>query len=152
MYLCVWFLRGTYKNILFDDFTKAFKSIHRGKMDQILLTCGLPKETIADIMLYRNTKIATMILYRNTKVKVRSTDGHTDYFNIIADVLQGVTLSPYLFISWLDYVLGTPIDKMKENSFKLNKEKKLKVPRTNNYRRGLCASGKYTCTSRNQAT
>ena len=42
--------------ILFVDFTKAFDSIQRGKIEQILLAYGLPKETIAAIMmLYRNT-------------------------------------------------------------------------------------------------
>ena len=39
-------LRAT---ILFVDFTKAFDSIHRGKMEQILLAYGVPKETIAAI-------------------------------------------------------------------------------------------------------
>ena len=33
----------------FVDFTKAFDSIHRGKMEQILLAYGLPKETVAAI-------------------------------------------------------------------------------------------------------
>ena len=53
-----------------------------------------------------------MILYRNTKVKVRSLDGDTDYFDIVAGVLHGDTLTPYLFIICLDYVLRTSIDKM----------------------------------------
>ena len=44
-----------------------------------------------------------MILCRNTKMKVRS----TDYFDIVAGVLQGDTLAPYLFIICLDYVLTT---------------------------------------------
>ena len=44
-----------------------------------------------------------MILYRNTKVKVRSPDGDTEYFDIVAGVLQGDTLAPYLFIICLDY-------------------------------------------------
>ncbi len=35
--------------LLFVDFTKAFDSIHRGKMEQILLAYGLPKETVAYI-------------------------------------------------------------------------------------------------------
>ena len=44
--------------ILFVDFTQAFDSIHSGKMEQILLAYGLPKETVAAIMmLYRNTKV-----------------------------------------------------------------------------------------------
>ena len=38
-----------------------------------------------------------MILYRNTKVKVRSPDGDTEYFDIVAGVLQGDTLAPYLY-------------------------------------------------------
>ena len=63
------------------------------------------------------------MLYRNTKVKVRSPDGDTDYFDIVAGVLQGDTLAPYLFIICLDYVLRTSIDKNKENDFKLTKER-----------------------------
>ena len=54
--------------ILFVDYTKAFDSIHRGKMEQILHAYGLPKETVAVIMM----------LYRNTKVKIRSLGGDTD--------------------------------------------------------------------------
>ena len=57
-------------------------------MEQILLAYGLPKETVA----------AITILYRNTKVKVRSPDGDTEYFDIVA----GDTLAPYLFIISLD--------------------------------------------------
>ena len=42
--------------LLLVDFTKAFDCIHRGKMEQILLSYGLPKKTVAAIMiLYRNT-------------------------------------------------------------------------------------------------
>ena len=63
-----------------------------------------------------------MILYRNTKVKVCSPDGDTVYFDIVAGVLQGDTLAPYLFIICLDNVLRTSIDKIKENGFKLTKE------------------------------
>ena len=69
--------------ILFVEFAKAFDSTYRGKMEQILLACGQPKETVA----------AITMLYRNTKVKVRFLDGDTDYFDIVADVLQGDTLA-----------------------------------------------------------
>ena len=61
-------------------------------------------------------------------VKVHSLDGDTDYFDIIADVLQGEKLAPYLFIIFLDYVLRTSIDLMKENGFKLTKERSRKYP------------------------
>ena len=64
-----------------------------------------------------------MMLYRNTKVKVRSPDGDTDYFDIVAGVMQGDTLALYLFIICLDYVLRTSIDKITENDFKLSKER-----------------------------
>ena len=87
-------------------------------MEQILLAYGLPKETVA----------AIMILYRNTKVKVRSLDGDTDYFDIVAGVLQGDTLTPYVFINCLDYVLWTSIDKIKENGFKLTKKRSRRYP------------------------
>ena len=47
-------LRAT---LLFVNFSKAFDSIHRGKMEQILLAYDLPKEIVAAItILYRNTK------------------------------------------------------------------------------------------------
>ena len=64
-----------------------------------------------------------MILYRNTKVKVRSPDGDTDYFVIVAGVLQEDTLAPFPFIICLDYGLRTSIDKIKENSFALTKKR-----------------------------
>ena len=55
-------------------------------------------------------------------------DGDTDYFDIVAGVLQGDTLAPYLFIIYLDYVLRTSMDKMKGNSFKLTKERSRRYP------------------------
>ena len=69
-----------------------------------------------------------MILYRNTKVKVLSLDGDTDYFDIVAGVLQGHTQAPYLFIICLDYVLRTSIDKIKENGFELTKKRSRRYP------------------------
>ena len=87
-------------------------------MGQILLAYGLPKETVT----------AILMLYRNTKVKVCSPDGNTDYFDIVAGVLQGDTLAPYLFIICLDYVLGTSIDKIKEKGLKLTKERSRRYP------------------------
>ena len=64
-----------------------------------------------------------MMLFRNTNVKDRSPDGDTDYFDIVAGVLQGDTLAPYLFIVFLDYMLRTSMVKIKENGFKLIKER-----------------------------
>ena len=102
----------------FFFFTKAFDSIHRRKMEQILLAYGLPKETVT----------AIKILYRNIKMKVHSPDGDTDYFDIVAGVLQGDTLAPYFFIFCLDYMLRTLIDTIIENSFELIKKKSRRYP------------------------
>ena len=82
--------------------------------------------------------------------KVCSPDGDTDYFDIVAEVLQGDTLVPYLFIICLDYVFRTLIKSKKmalswggkkerekereeKRFFFKNKKKKQKVPCKNNY-------------------
>ena len=39
-----------------------------------------------------------MMLYKNMKVKVCSPDGDTDFFDILAGIMQGDTLAQYLFI------------------------------------------------------
>ena len=93
--------------LLFVDISKVFDSIHRGKIKQILLANSLPKETVS----------AIMILYKNTKVKVCSSDGDTDFFDIVVGLLQSDTLFPYLFIICLDYVLRTLIYLIKEDGF-----------------------------------
>ena len=100
------------------NFSKAFDSIHRGKIEQILLTYGLPKETVG----------AIMMLYKNMTVKVHSLDEDTDYFDIMVGVLQGDTLASYLFIICLDYELRMSIDKMKDNDFKLTRKKAEDTP------------------------
>ena len=86
-------------------------------MEQILLGYGLPKETVT----------AIMMLYKNTKANVRSLDGETDFFNSIAEVLQGDTLAPYLFIICLAHILRTSIDLMKKWFYKKKKKKKKKT-------------------------
>ena len=58
------------------EFSKVFDSIHRGKMEQMLLASGLPKEIVTVIM----------ILYKGMKAIVCSTNGDTDFFDIIAGV------------------------------------------------------------------
>ena len=68
------------------------------------------------------------MLHKNTKVKVVSPDKDTDYFDIIASVLQGDTFAPYLLIICLDYGLRTSIEEMKDNGFKLTKERSRRYP------------------------
>ena len=104
--------------ILFVDFSKAFDSIHRGKIAEILQAYGIPNEAIT----------AIIMLYRNTKAIVRSPDGDTDFFNVVAGVLQGDTLVPFLFILTLDYVLRTSVDKLNSFGFTLEKAKSRRYP------------------------
>ena len=61
-------------------------------------------------------------------MKVRSPDGDTDYFDIVAGVLQEDTIALYLLIICLDYVLRTSIDKIGENSFELRKKSSSRYP------------------------
>ena len=78
-----WILGVHSKNLaatlLFVDFSKAFDSIHSGKIEQIFLAYILLKATIS----------AIMMLYKNMKVKICSSDGVTDFFDIVTGVLQG---------------------------------------------------------------
>ena len=69
-----------------------------------------------------------MMLSGNTKVKVRSPDGDTDYFDIVESTLQGDTLAQCLFIICLNFVLRTSIHKIKENGFKLTKQRGRRYP------------------------
>ena len=66
--------------------------------------------------------------FSTTKVKVRSPDGDTECFGIVARVLQGDTLAPYFFIICLDYVFRASIDKITENSFQLTKKRSRRYP------------------------
>ena len=72
---------------LFVDFSKTFDSINRGKMEQILLVYGLPKETVTNLMM----------LYKNMKAIVCSLDGDTHFFDIVAGILQEDILEIYLW-------------------------------------------------------
>ena len=81
--------------LTFIDFSKAFDSIHRGKMMKILKAYGIPPTLLR----------AIETMYTNTKAKVVSPDGETELFDITAGVLQGDTLAPFLFVIVLDYAM-----------------------------------------------
>ena len=99
--------------LLFIDFSKAFDSIHRGKMKDILLAYGIPHETVNGIMM----------LYKDTRSLVRSPDGDTSFFDITAGVLQGDTLAPFIFVICLDYILRKSIDENLDLGFTLDKKR-----------------------------
>ena len=67
----------------------------------------------------KQTFAAIIMLHKNTKVEVCSPDGDRDIFVSIVRILQGDTLASYFFIFYLDYVLRTSINLIKEKGFTL---------------------------------
>ena len=87
-------------------------------MEKTLFSYAIPKETVT----------AITIFYKNTKSMVRSPDGDTEFFDILAGVLQGDTLAPFLSVICLDYVLRTSVDKFSEYGFTLEPKKSRRYP------------------------
>ena len=86
--------------MVFIDFKKAFDSVHRGLLMKILRAYGIPDVIVR---LIEN-------VYTGTLAKVLTADGCTEVFDILAGVLQGDTLAPYLFIIVVDYIMTVTID------------------------------------------
>ena len=70
----------------------------------ILAAYGVPQEIIK----------AIRAAYTNTTAQVITEDGNAEFFSNEAGVLQGDTLTPYLFIIFIDYVMRAP-NKNREN-------------------------------------
>ena len=90
--------------LIFVDFSKAFDSVNREKMFEILALYGIPPEIIN----------AIKVLYSNTKSTILTPDGETEPFDILAGILQGDTLAPFLFIIVIDYIMRVSVDRIKE--------------------------------------
>ena len=67
---------------------------------KILRAYGIPKE-IFDLI---------EKLHTDTKARVFTPEGLTELFDIMAGVLQGATLAPYLFIIVVDYCMKLTLD------------------------------------------
>ena len=68
-------------------------------------------------------------LYENTRARVVTPDGDTELFDILAGVLQGDTLAPYLFAIVLDYVMRQAINGREEElGFKLMRRRSRRHP------------------------
>ena len=90
--------------VIFVDFCKAFDSIHRGRMLEILKAYDVPPNMLAGIK----------AMYSNTRAKVITPDGETDWFEILAGVLQGDTLAPFLFAIVIDYAMRQALEGKEE--------------------------------------
>ena len=106
-------------SIIFVDFKKAFDSIHRGRMLEILRAYDVPEKLVQAIGL----------MYQNTKARVKTPDGDSEFFDILAGVLQGDTLAPYLFAIVLDYAMRKAIDGREEElGFQLQRRRSRRQP------------------------
>ena len=102
--------------ITFIDFKKAFDSIDRTKMLQILTAYGIPPEIVS----------AIKVMYENTSALVITPEGNTDIFKIDTGVLQGDPLAPFLFIVCLDYTLRKAI--ISEDGLTLKRRRSRRTP------------------------
>ena len=104
--------------LVFVDFSKAFDSVDRSKMFEILKLYGIPDQIIA----------AIKVMYTGTSSTVLSADGETPSFPILAGILQGDTLAPFLFIIVVDYVLRISVDSISEKGYMLHPRRSSRHP------------------------
>ena len=104
--------------LIFVDFSKAFDSVDRSKMFEILQLYGIPDKIIA----------AIKVMYTDTSATILTPDGETPSFPILAGILQGDTLAPYLFIIVVDYVLRISVDTMSEKGYQLHPARSSRYP------------------------
>ena len=104
--------------LIFVDFSKAFDSVDRSKMFEILKLYGIPNEIIE----------AIRVMYTDTSSTILTTDGETPSFSILAGILQGDTLAPFLFIIVVDYVMRISVDTMSENGYQLHPRRSSRHP------------------------
>ena len=85
--------------VIFVDFRRAFDSIDRRSLGEVLATYRVHPRLVNGIL----------ALYRDTSAAVLTSDGQTEAFNTSSGVLQGDTLAPFLFILLLDWVLHVAV-------------------------------------------
>ena len=100
------------------DFSKAFDSVDRSKMFEILKLYDIPDQTIA----------AIKVVYTGTCSTVLSADGETPSFPLLAGILLGDALAPFLFKNVVDYVLRISVDSISEKGYMLHSRRSSKHP------------------------
>jgi exonuclease III len=103
--------------VVFVDFRKAFDSVSRTCIQQVLRAYNVPEVLINGIF----------ALYKDTKAAVITPDGLSDMFETSSGVLQGDTLAPFLFVLLLDWVLRTAIP-TDDDGFVLNRRTSRRHP------------------------
>ena len=85
---------------------------------EILLAYGISAKIV----------LAINVLYTNTEAQVLSPDGDTEFFEILAGVLQGDTLAPFLLIISLDYAMRIATEDEVSVGFALAKSRSRRHP------------------------
>ena len=88
----------------------------------ILRAYGIPEKIVR----------AIDIMYTDTIAKVLTSDGESDFFEILAGVLQGDTLAPFLFIIVVDYVMRTAVNGHEDLGLTITKGRSSRLPRRAN--------------------
>ena len=104
--------------LIFVDFSKAFDSVNREQMFEILKLYGIPTAIID----------AIKVLYSNTRSSVLTPDGETEPFDIISGILQGDTLAPFLFIIVIDYIMRISVDTINEKGLQYQPRRSTRHP------------------------
>ena len=113
--------------ITFVDYRTAFDSIHREKLMETLRACGVPVEIVdAFNMIYTNT--TAQVLLPPPANLSPSPDGDTEFFEILAGVLQGDILAPYLFIIVLDHAMRQAVGIESNLGFTLDRSRSRRHP------------------------
>ena len=99
--------------LVFVDFSKAFDSIDRDNMFEILKSYGVPERMLQLIISIYYTTV------NKTTARVTSPDGDSLWFRILAGIMQGDTLAPYLFIIVLDFALSKALEGKEDLGFTL---------------------------------
>lgn len=103
--------------VIFVDFRRAFDSIDRHSLREILNTYRIHPRLVNGIL----------ALYQDTSAAVLTSDGLTQQFGTTSGVLQGDTLAPFLFVLILDWVLRVAIPD-DNNGFLLTRRAGRRVP------------------------
>ena len=104
--------------LVFVDFSKAFDSVDRSKMFEILSLYGIPNKIIS----------AIKVLYTDTSSTILTSDGETPSFSINSGILQGDTLAPFLFIIVVDYVLRMSVDTISDKGLEIKPRQSSRHP------------------------
>ena len=103
---------------IFVDFSKAFDSVDRNLMLEILALYGIPEQLIK----------AIQVLYTNTTATIYTPDGGTEPIDIKAGILQVDKLAPFLFIIVVDYIWRMSVDQITDKGLEIQPRKSSRHP------------------------